>query len=293
MSDRIVFSLVLAFFKKFHNADAAWHQLVEEYSDFNLVVVWTVAIGFVVYFGAAGILTLAERSLNRQRKLQPTVPVMTGREWWFAAGMVFVNLSVVNTSVMYAYWYTFPKITNWRADTPLPTLPRVLGELVIFIMADEIVLYALHRTFHHFRWLYHHFHEPHHIYTAPTAITAIAAHPVDHLVINLVPVLAGPILMRSHLVVLWMWQVVALLSALTSHIGFDMSPVFGPPEHHDYHHSHGHAFYGALGVMDHWFGTDKLATEGQLCQEEHCLMKLESETKGQVCHETIQLTEKV
>lgn len=45
----------------------------------------------------------------------------------------------------------------------------------------------------------------HHEFTAPCGLAAVYAHPVEHLLCNLTPLLLGPLLLGSHLLTTWLW----------------------------------------------------------------------------------------
>lgn len=45
----------------------------------------------------------------------------------------------------------------------------------------------------------------HHEFTAPCGVAAVYAHPVEHVLCNLTPLLLGPLLLGSHLLTTWLW----------------------------------------------------------------------------------------
>ena len=96
------------------------------------------------------------------------------------------------------------------------------------------VLCCIVRTLHH-RSLYSYIHKRHHEWTAPIGIISLYAHPIEHLVSNLLPPVLGPLLMGSHLCSAWVWFSIALLSTTVAHCGYHF-PLLPSPEAHDYHH---------------------------------------------------------
>ena len=87
----------------------------------------------------------------------------------------------------------------------------------------------------HHRLLYKYIHKTHHEWTAPVGIVSVYCHPLEHVVVNLMPVCAGPVLMGSHLSVVLLWYSLAILNTTVSHCGYHL-PFLPSPEGHDFHH---------------------------------------------------------
>ena len=92
-----------------------------------------------------------------------------------------------------------------------------------------------HSRLLHYPGLYKHIHKRHHEWTAPIGIVSIYAHPVEHILSNLIPPAVGPLLLGSHLATSWMWFALALMSTTVAHCGYHF-PFLPSPEAHDYHH---------------------------------------------------------
>lgn len=82
------------------------------------------------------------------------------------------------------------------------------------------------------------------------------AHPIEVLVLG-IPTFAGPMILRCHLVSLFIWVNVRQLSAVDTHSGFDFpfSPsrlfsFIGGSDLHDYHHR---TFNGAFSSNFTWW----------------------------------------
>lgn len=150
--------------------------------------------------------------------------------------------------------YYFMSLRGCEIGGELPTFTWVTLEITVHILVEEVGFYYSHRLFHHPR-LYKHIHKIHHEWTAPTSIVSIYAHPVEHIVSNLLPVALGPIITGSHLATAWLWFAVALMSTTVSHSGYHL-PLLPSPEAHDYHHLKFNNCFGVLGVLDRLHGTD-------------------------------------
>ncbi|KAJ8297670.1 hypothetical protein KUTeg_024201 [Tegillarca granosa] len=125
----------------------------------------------------------------------------------------------------------------------LPTFQWVLLELIVFVL-----------LLHHPK-IYRFIHKRHHEWTAPIGIIGLYAHPVEHILSNLMPPFLGPLLMGSHMATIWMWFCMALLSTTVAHCGYHF-PLLPSPEAHDFHHLKFNQNYGVLGVLDRLHGTD-------------------------------------
>ncbi|KAM4747002.1 fatty acid hydroxylase domain-containing protein 2 isoform 2-T2 [Rhinophrynus dorsalis] len=148
-------------------------------------------------------------------------------------------------------------IIHWRGNPcgpELPTFHWVLLELSVFVLIEEILFYYSHRLFHH-PSLYKHIHKKHHEWTAPVGVVSLYAHPLEHIFSNMLPSMAGPMIMGSHVATTMLWFSLALVTTTISHCGYHL-PFLPSPEFHDFHHLKFNQCYGVLGVLDRLHGTD-------------------------------------
>ncbi|KAM8900171.1 fatty acid hydroxylase domain-containing protein 2 isoform 5-T5 [Spinachia spinachia] len=166
--------------------------------------------------------------------------------------VLFNHLCISGPMVVGAY-----QLMTLRGDPcgpQLPTFHRALLELAFFSILEELMFYYSHRLFHQ-PSLYKRFHKQHHEWTAPIGIVCIYAHPLEHMISNMLPVALGPVVLASHLTTTSLWLCMALISTTISHCGYHL-PFLPSPEFHDFHHLRFNQCFGVFGVLDRLHGTD-------------------------------------
>ena len=114
---------------------------------------------------------------------------------------------------------------------PLPSPATFLWETAVCWVARDVLFYFAHRLFHT-KWLYARVHKQHHRFTAPFALAAQYAHPAEHLIANVLPVVLPPVALRVHVTAAWALLALALVETSVTHSGFDLMWA----AHHDRHH---------------------------------------------------------
>lgn len=130
--------------------------------------------------------------------------------------------------------------------------PALVYQLAVVLAVEEVLFYYTHRLLHHPR-LFRAIHSVHHSYTAPVAVAATHCHIVEHVVSNLLPMLAGVLLARTNWPLYMGWSGVAILNTVCVHSGYGWWWLAAA--NHDRHHSTNKCAYGALGVLDWLHGT--------------------------------------
>ncbi|ORZ06154.1 hypothetical protein BCR41DRAFT_311863 [Lobosporangium transversale] len=241
-----------------------WSSILASYPK-SVIIPWGTFIisqvGFWFWVSLLAVLDLCQFPKSFWRyKIQPLkVPTW---EWYRKAlWVVLQNQFLVALPSSFLLW----KLMDLRGNPvgmELPTVWDLSKELIGFLVVEELGFYYGHRLFHHPK-LYKRIHKKHHLYTAPIGIAAIYCHPIEHFVCNLCPLALGPVLMKSHILTLWLWITVGQTNAINSHCGFHL-PLFPSPLAHDYHHEVFNKNFGPLGVLD-WLhdtaGSREMAAE--------------------------------
>lgn len=239
---------------------ASWDQILDTMGEdpYMLWVYGTLAVNIAVYWMVGALYTIWDVTNKpgaiMRYKIQPGMnePVNTKRLLkvigWVLFNQIVVTFLMSVMSYRAMQWRGYPSIRE------LPTFHWVLFEIAVLILVEEIGFYYSHRALHS-KFVYKYIHKKHHEWTAPIAVTAIYAHPIEHIFSNLVPVFAGLFIMGSHIATAYLWYSLAILATLHSHSGYHL-PFLPSPEFHDYHHLKFTQNFGVLGVLDRLHGTD-------------------------------------
>jgi len=231
-----------------------WSLLLPfSYADRVFFLIGVVPMLFFYCYGAVlfAIDFVASEEFIHKYKVQNTSRP-TKEQYWAALKTSIFNWAVLGLPYMYL-------LAHYVMPTEAPSIPSVaifVRDLLVYIIVEEVLFFLTHRAVHH-PVLYAPIHKFHHTYTAPFGIAAIYAHPIEHLLANVMPVSMGPILLQSHPLVPMLWGVLALFNTMTVHSGYDFTSfiIFPPPYFHDWHHEKFTENFGTSLFMDKLFGT--------------------------------------
>ncbi|KAH8287114.1 hypothetical protein KR054_003237 [Drosophila jambulina] len=238
-----------------------WLKLLDVVGDdpWRLWVLGSTVVIFSVYWLYAAIFTLMDIT-NRPRflrkyKIQPgqNEPVDL-RRLWSAVKVVVFNLTVVNMLASWVFYELVFKSTNSNDIRVLPTFRRAVRDVAAFVVLEEVMFYYAHRLMHH-RSVYKYIHKKHHEWTAPIAAITLYAHPVEHMVANLLPVATSLSLLGTHVALAYVIYALAIINSMSDHTGYSFPWSGGSVRFHDYHHAKFNYNYGVLGLLDKLHGT--------------------------------------
>jgi sterol desaturase/sphingolipid hydroxylase (fatty acid hydroxylase superfamily) len=157
----------------------------------------------------------------------------------------------------------------------LPSFTRLVMEVAIFVVFEELMFFYSHLALHKSRYLYSKIHKKHHEWQATVAYAAIYAHPIEHIMSNIGPPAIGPLICGSHVATTWLWYALVVVTTLNSHSGYHL-PLMPSPEAHDFHHLRYNQCFGTLGLLDYLHGTDDLFRSNKAYQRHITLTSLKS-----------------
>ena len=193
-----------------------WDQLVltpvtqlvgADYAPFFLFVFGTQSLHMFTFWLHSGLYLALDMYPTyfknlRKWKSQPDV-FITKLQIQKAVKVALFNQFVVNIFMAVTFYFLF----KWRGlhiDTAtFPTGLTLLQDFVVYVAVEEVGFYYGHRIMHH-PMLYAPIHKMHHEFTAPIGCAAIYAHPIEHALCNLLPLIMGPFLCESHLFSYWL-----------------------------------------------------------------------------------------
>lgn len=172
-----------------------WSKLVASYTPTQIILTGN----FIVQTSAFWLPALFYLSIDLvpshpwyKYKIQPAKKV-TSAEVWHCIRTVLVNQYLIATPLDLSLAFLAAKAGHppaLRVTPYLPSLQEIGRDFTISIMIREILFYYSHRLIH-IPALYKRIHKVHHKFTAPIAPSAEYAHPLEHLLSNVVPVIAG------------------------------------------------------------------------------------------------------
>ena len=217
--------------------------------------------GFVFYmawfWGVATVYRQADlRGWWRAYKIQERPEAVSARRGpaWSDVVRVVLRNQVFGTLPALVVLYGLLVLRGVDLTAAPPAWTTTLWHLAVFVLVEEVVFYAVHRTLHR-PTLFRRFHRVHHEFRESVGITTHYVHPVEHWLGNLFPALAGIVLVGAHPVTMLVWVCLAITNAIHTHAGYAL-PWMSWGVDHDFHHYNVRECYGAIGLLDRLLGTD-------------------------------------
>ncbi|KAJ5115219.1 hypothetical protein NUU61_000978 [Penicillium alfredii] len=244
----------------FPQAAALWSQIVTIYSPPKIEFIGTFLIQIVSFWLPSlcyiWLDTIAP-SFSQRHKIQPAPKQPTRRD--IARCFLVVIQNQILSSILHILLLSVIGRTgsgsSYRIEASLPSALEILCDILISLLMREALFYYSHRLLH-MPYFYVRIHKKHHRFTAPIALAAQFAHPLEQIFANALPISLPPQLLRSHVVTFWIFLAYELFNTATVHSGYDF--FHSKAKMHDLHHEKFNLNYGSIGLLDWVHGTNQL-----------------------------------
>jgi methylsterol monooxygenase/4-alpha-methyl-delta7-sterol-4alpha-methyl oxidase len=172
------------------------------------------------------------------------------------------NYSLLGSPIVQASLYL---ITPNYEPSESPSIITMILQISFCILCEDFFFYWSHRLLHQ-PLLYKLIHKTHHEFYNSISIACIYTHPVEFVIGNMFPLLAGPLIFKSsmHIITFVIWINIRMISTHDGHSGYDfpfsvikLLPFQTSGGYHIHHHLKNIGNYASsMRIWDTIFGTN-------------------------------------
>lgn len=248
--------------------ESNWNELLHwwPYSERLLFCFGTFFLHEVMFWGESLVYmflhrySLFEKYLIRPKQYYPPPELVLS-----ATKQLLFSHFVTQVIALYFFYDVFVYCGIVGPDAPaFPSFAKIAVDVFLSLLINDFLFFVGHRLLHTSA-LYATFHKKHHEFHDSIGLASEYAHPVEVLLGNQLPALAGPMLLQSHLFTFWVYLIFRVHQTVQTHSGYDFPwaifnifPWQGGARAHDFHHSHNQGMYGSgfSCIWDSLCGTD-------------------------------------
>ncbi len=237
----------------------SWNDLLSKHRP-QVIEFWGTLLIQLVFFWLPSLFYLALEhvapNFSQRHKLQPRAKQPTLAELNDCLKVVSRNQllsALIHISLLSLGGFAGGKPT-YCFDANLPALDQIFLDVLGCIFLREVLFYYAHRMLH-LPPVYSKIHKVHHRFTAPVALAAQYAHPIEHFFANSLPISIPPMILHCHVVSFWVFLAIELLETTMVHSGCDF--LSGIAKKHDAHREKSLINFGTIGLLDWVHGTDE------------------------------------
>jgi sterol desaturase/sphingolipid hydroxylase (fatty acid hydroxylase superfamily) len=246
-----------------HRMGDLWTKLLNDHSPQVIEFCGTLLVQLVFFWLPSAFYLALDHlapKFSQRHKLQPQTKQPTLVETIDCLKVVLKNQII--SAFIHIFLLSAGAITGgkptYRFDVKLPSPDQIVRDVFACVVLREILFYYSHRVLH-LPSIYPKIHKVHHRFTAPVALAAQYAHPIEHLLANTLPISFPPTILQCHVVTFWLFLAYQLLETSTVHSGYDF--LSGIAKKHDAHHEKFFINFGSIGLLDWVHGTDGRARQ--------------------------------
>ncbi|KAL4820744.1 hypothetical protein BDW67DRAFT_180305 [Aspergillus spinulosporus] len=236
---------------------AAWDRVITTYRPGTIELTGSIVtqiVGFIIPATLYMLIDALFPKFSQRHKIQGASRQPTRQQILHCVQVTLFNhVWVVALHALLVYYTGLDRATV-NLDPVVPPWKVFFMDFAFGLLAREISFYYVHRALHH-PSIYAYIHKMHHKYITPVAFAAEYAHPVEHILANVLPITLPLYLKGAHFLSMMFFGIFELWEAAADHSGYDFLKL-PPAELHDLHHEKFRVNYGTIGLMDWIHGTD-------------------------------------